>query len=229
MGSRQGCRSAARTAGGIPFSILSGDIARLFGNDDLQFKGAGCEFLITVNGVLNTRSDAKQFNDAIAASPRYKHITSGNSVAAYNYTTYAGDFAQIIGDELGTISYPSIELASLVRKAVERAKVNQCQCYKIHVVAHSQGTSVFYNALPFIDQGIYPNIYYVGLGGERFASGMDGLGGNENYANKDDMIPYWANDGPWRWLGITGGGTWLPSTGGYGTSHPWKDYLSVFQ
>ena len=88
-----------------------------------------------------------------------------------NTAVYISDFIQILGDELGTINYASIELAKVIKKASKQAKHNNCKdCYKIHVVAHSQGTSVFYRALPLVDKEIHSHIYFVGLGGQRFAN-----------------------------------------------------------
>lgn len=153
-----------------------------------------------------------------------------------NTAVYISDFIQILGDELGTINYASIELAKVIKKASKQAKHNNCKdCYKIHVVAHSQGTSVFYRALPLVDKEIHSHIYFVGLGGQRFANDIFGLGGNENYANRDDIVPYIGNYNPFRAFGIprniSGSGgevIWLPSSGGWGTSHPWeKHYIHV--
>ena len=222
---------------GIPFSILSGDVVGLFIDFDPVFSDKGCEFLITVNGIFNTRSGAEELRKNVQATKRYKHINPQNTVAARNYTTYLGDFVQILGDELGTINYASVELASIIKKASKQAKRNKCNdCYKIHIVAHSQGTSVFYRALPLVDEKIYPHIYFYGLGGQRFANDISGLGGNENGANIDDIVPYIGNYNPFRLFGIprnifgSGGNvTWYPSTGGWGTSHPWqKNYIHIF-
>lgn len=68
-------------------------------------------------------------------------------------------------------------------------------------------------------------------GGQRFANDIFGLGGNKNYANRDDIVPYIGNYNPLRAFGIprniSGSGgevIWLPSSGGWGSSHPWKEH-----
>ena len=174
----------------------------------------------------------------VQATTRYKHIDLTNTVAARNYTTYLGDFIQILGDELGTISYASVELSNIIQKAAQQAEKNQCKgCYKIHIVAHSQGTSVFYRSLRLVDEEILPHIYFVGLGGQRFASDISNLGGNENYANVDDIVPFVGNYSPLRLFGLprnllgSGGNViWRPSTGGRGANHNWRNhYIQIFK
>ena len=52
-----------------------------------------------------------------------------------------------------------------------------------------------------VDKEIHSHIYFVGLGGQRFANDIFGLGGNENYANRDDIVPYIGNYNPFRAFG----------------------------
>lgn len=53
--------------------MLSGDAVGLFIDFDPVFSDKGCEFLITVNGVFNTRNGAEEFRK--------------NAVVPQNWTT----------------------------------------------------------------------------------------------------------------------------------------------
>ena len=169
-------------------SILSGDIFRRY--PKASFSNVGCEFLITVNGMFNGKRRRDQIHEQIKSLPRFHSIAqNGNAVHFHNHTAGPLDIIQSAADEIGIISLPSAALARDIAEAVKQAKRNKCKCFKIYVVAHSQGTSTFRNALPLIDDEYKENIHFIGIGGERLANPTWGIGDCENHININDPVP----------------------------------------
>jgi hypothetical protein len=139
---------------------------------------------------LNWEDDRKQFKTAIEDLPQFSDIKSSkNALHLHNPTTFIGDFVQILGDEIGLINITSIRAAKYINAAGDQAIKNKCKCFTIHVVAHSQGTSVFRNALPLIKEKYKKHINYIGLGGQRLANFTWGIGNYQNHINVDDFVP----------------------------------------
>ena len=174
--------------GGFVISVFSGDI--FWPSEEPKFSNKGCGFLITINGIWNWEKARKDFNTQIGKLPQFSEIESnGNSLHLHNPTTIIGDFVQIAGDEIGLINITSIRAAKYINAAGDQAIKNKCKCFTIHVVAHSQGTSVFRNALPLIKEKYKKHINYIGLGGQRLANFTWGIGAYQNHINGDDLVP----------------------------------------
>ena len=225
-----------RLIGGFPISLLSGDLS--YPDNDPQFSGGGCDFLITINGIGNNWLGGQVLNEFVSNAPRYNHINFDDSTFVHNPTNFflIGDFIQIIGDELGFINITSIRAANHIEQAARQAEENGCCDYEINVAAHSQGTSVFYRALHLIDDDIRSHIRFVGVGGQRFADESLGLRSYENYANTDDIVPWFGNYNPFRLFGIPraiiGSDVQWDTSGRsiWGTNHPWNpNYTGPFR
>lgn len=174
--------------GGFFISVLSGDI--FWPGKEPNFSDKGCDFLITINGIWNLESARIDLNNKISNLPQYAKISTNNSQHLHNPTTFIGDFVQIAGDEMGLINVTSIRAAKYVNAAGEQAAKNKCgDCFTINVVAHSQGTSVFRNALPLIKEEYKKHIKFIGVGGQRLANFSWGIGDYKNYINGDDIVP----------------------------------------
>lgn len=184
-----------RILGGLPFSILSGDI---FVSDRFDAVEPGrCSVLVTVNGINNNAEARRRINELAQGAPRY---AGSQAMMGVNRTTYMGDLLQILGDELGAIQISSIRLANQINSIHDQFRRNGCCCAKIQVLAHSQGTMVFRRAWPLIRPEVRRLIYYVGIGGETSINGDYGLAGQENLANNIDPVPIIGNFNPLRWV-----------------------------
>ena len=174
--------------GGFVVSVFSGDI--FWPSKEPKFSNKGCGFLITINGIWNLKDHRDQFKTAIKDLPQFSDVKSNeNALHLHNPTTFIGDFVQILGDEIGLINITSIRAAKYINAAGDQAIKNKCKCFTIHVVAHSQGTSVFRNALPLIKEKYKKHINYIGLGGQRLANFTWGIGNYQNHINVDDFVP----------------------------------------
>lgn len=140
--------------------------------------------------MFNGKRRRDQIHEQIKSLPRFHSIAqNGNAVHFHNHTAGPLDIIQSGADEVGIISIPSFMLARDIKEAAKQAERNKCKCFKIYVVAHSQGTSTFHNALPLIDDEYKENIHFIGIGGERLANPTWGIGDYENYININDMVP----------------------------------------
>jgi RHS repeat-associated protein len=185
--------------GGFVISVFSGDI--FFPDEGPSFVDKGCDFLITINGMFNTKSDSGEFRKETKILPEFSHILDKNAIDLHNPTTYVGDFIQVAGDEIGLISISSIRAAQYINAAGDQADKNKCgNCFTINIVAHSQGTSVFRNALPLIKDKYKKHINFIGIGGQRWANALWGIGKYENNANFEDLVPLNNLVNPLHWL-----------------------------
>jgi RHS repeat-associated protein len=170
---------------GLPFSVLSGDI---FHSDIQKIPKDTCNVLISVNGILTSRTNAnRMLGDLRQNSPRYSGVDF--AIAAGNRSTYGGDILQILGDEFGAIQSASFDLARQINQTYEAFKRNGCCCGSIQVFAHSQGTKVFQRAQSLIKPEARKMICYTGIGGETRIS-PNGLANAENNRNIYDPVPY---------------------------------------
>ncbi len=184
-----------RFMGGLPFSIASGD----FFTSKVQptpFGNGRCTALVTVNGMMNTRSMAKDFLDWARQGS-----FSGNdyNLQAFNTTTWIGDPFQILGDELWMIQSASAALASQLNQLRKQFRANGCCRGSITVVAHSQGTKVYQRAVSMLDPETRRMISYYGISGE--AQIVDGDAGQvQNFTNLGDLVPYLPLLNPLNWV-----------------------------
>lgn len=221
---------------GFSISVFSGDL--FYKYQEPIFFGNNCEYVFSINGVGNSLSDIYDQNGWINSigsivlsgpnedRPSYNHID--------NYSSGVADFIQAVGDELDFISISSIRAARSINKAGEDAEI-KCNCYKIYVVAHSQGTGVFKNALPLIKPEYRKHITFLGFGGQFFANSFWGVSEFHNFANIDDIIPMYLNFSlPYRshkgFFASMHRNTHFKYDGGWGLSHKFNaHYLDYFK
>ena len=180
-----------RYAAGLLISALSGDLFR--GYDEPQFSGNTCRYAFSINGVFNTDTGLEKWEKDI---PNYIN-KSGEEPMIYNHiknhTTFLGDIIQVIGDELGLISIPSIRAARSINRAGENASLRCGDCYDIYIIAHSQGTAIFQNALYLIKPEYKRHITFLGFGGQVLSNSTWELKEVYNFINTDDIVPIFSN------------------------------------
>lgn len=104
------------------------------------------------------------------------------------------DLLQAALNELGQETITDLRAAEQIEIAAQALRNNGGQGQKfIYVVAHSQGTEVFYRALNFLSAQTRAMIIYYGVGSERFIPNDMGLALAENYFWSDDMVPVLTN------------------------------------
>ena len=143
-----GVLTPARLAGGLGVSALSGDLY----DGQVTNNPGSTSTSIAGFGVTNLggRTMAEQVDSGLGVS---------NTVDVVNNSHFfkIGDAIQIIGEELGFITTPSVHAAEVINNAGGG-----------DVIAHSQGTSVFAGAAALLGDDILSNIDFRGFGGETF-------------------------------------------------------------
>ncbi|MFZ2805197.1 MAG: RHS repeat-associated core domain-containing protein [Desulfosalsimonadaceae bacterium] len=170
----------------IPFDFFSGDFFR--GKIEDSYSNSGCEFLLTVTGMMTDREGNIDFNNkAMNQIEKFRNIDSN---LVYNPTRafVLGDIIQAIGNELGSIDTIARRVKDKVVNAANAAQDNHCGgCYKIYIIAHSQGTMAVKRALSIIPTEVKENIEFWGVGGQIAITDPDVT--THNYANTKDPIP----------------------------------------
>jgi len=174
--------TAARVAGGIVPSVLSGDI---FDESEIQttFEPGQCEFLVTINGIANDEEAAVAMADLASETFR---LPAARIVNNTHLPFAAGDILQILGHEIGLIDVTSRRTARQIKAAHDWGRLQNCNCITIVVVAHSQGTMVFRRSLPLLSADVKESIEYHGDGGETFIESGLGLRSVDNAWNRTD-------------------------------------------
>lgn len=151
--------------------------------------------LITINGINTGREDALALLNSI------RMFDVGNRrVAVWNGTHGLGDFFQIVVNTLGRETIADLRAAVQIELAAQALRSNGGQgAKKIYVVAHSQGTEVFFRALNFLRPETRAMIVFHGVGGQRFVPNDIGLGAAYNYYFSDDAVPRISNQNLTRW------------------------------
>jgi hypothetical protein len=110
------------------------------------------------------------------------------------------DFVQITFNELPyLVTIPDLRAIKAIEAAADAAKRNNCQCWCISIVAHSQGTMIVKRALEFVDKDTKKHINLLGLGGETSFGPGDGVAFTRNIWEKDDPVPlFWNRMSPWN-------------------------------
>jgi RHS repeat-associated protein len=148
-----------------------------------------CQFLLTVNGIWNSRQGAEDllrdwradFSD-LGSIPNIGYV--------HNPTTYLTDFIQIGFLELGAIGIPSQTTAEYIRRAYDQAKKDCCKCTDIYVIAHSQGAAILNQALPLLSPDIKKTLRILTIGAEQYVrGGSPEFGFVANVNSGGDRVP----------------------------------------
>ena len=169
----------------LPFNFLSGDFFR--GKIEDHYQSPGCDFLLTVTGMLTDYNGNITFNKDVSNIPKFKD-SSTNYV--YNPKRWGGlgDLMQVIGNELGAIDTIAQRVADKIINAANVAQDRHCgDCFNIYIVAHSQGTMAVKRAFSILPTEIKKHIEFWGVGGEIAISDPDAK--INNYANSSDWVP----------------------------------------
>lgn len=180
----RGAATPGRIAGGIPFSILSGDIF------DSQDPVTGAPTGISVNGIWNSSADAERVRRSVDSA-----YGKDSTVAVKNGTHFfgIGDLFQILGEELGLITTPSLHAADVIR-----------DIGATHAVGHSQGSSVFRGAVALLSDAERSDIHYQGFGPQSVINhSLYGLASASNEVRPGDPVPYFSPMNLFRRMGDT--------------------------
>jgi hypothetical protein len=180
--------------------ILTGDIFDKASFEDFAgLKPTENKILITVNGILTDRADAVALRDSVKS-----FNVGGRRVAAQNGThgIGLGDAAEILLNEVGIADLSALRLAWQIEIAAQALKKSGAKDPTIYVVAHSQGTMVFYRALALLRKETWGMIEFYGNGGEVFVPSDIGLKRAVNFYRVNDPVPVNANNPllPTRWI-----------------------------
>jgi len=173
--------TAGRIGLGYVPSVLSGDI---FDKSAIEtsFERGQCEFLVTINGIANNYD----MSMAVRNSASEAFGISGVRVVNNTHLLRMGDLLQILGHEIGLIDVTSRRAARQIAAAYQWGVDQGCECIRIVVVAHSQGTMVFRRALPLLSSDIRSSIEYYGDGGQDFIGSWHGLRSVDNAWNRSE-------------------------------------------
>jgi hypothetical protein len=156
---------AAQTLiGGTVLTLLQGD---LFNNPAQRTSN------YYVNGIFTNR------NNALRARNQIRNYL-GDDVSSVENRTFVkvGDILQILIEELGFITGPSIELANALRETGG------------HLYLHSQGTSIGENAIRLLNSAERGSVSGgAGWGGQSFIQSGWGTGSFENIWRTGDPVP----------------------------------------
>jgi hypothetical protein len=153
--------------------------------------------LLTINGILTTPADAQALLNSVQS------FNVGNRRKAVENGTHGilggQDIVEIVLNELSVETIADLRAATQIELAAWALRNNGGQGEKtIYVVAHSQGTEVFFRALNFLRPETRAMIRFYGFGGQRFVPNDIGLRSAFNYYYPDDLVPLLANATPLR-------------------------------
>jgi hypothetical protein len=170
---------------GLFNALLSGD------SKDVQvpysFRGQKYA-VVTINGMDNDEKDARLFNRGVR---EVFGVTQAAYIANYSHGPGGlGDKLQTLGYEaFGAVDAPAIN-AALAMKVGIREKG------EVHVVAHSQGSEIFNQALKLLTSEERRHVHYQGFGSETYIDeDRLGLAEARNVRNQDDAVPFLGNGG----------------------------------
>ncbi|MCG3204851.1 MAG: hypothetical protein KCHDKBKB_01568 [Elusimicrobia bacterium] len=188
--------TAVRITTGVAIGIVTGDIFNR--SNKIQFDSNG-PAVITINGIKNNDKAAKLIADVVQTGFQVK---VGTTIKNGTHWFGIGDFIQIIAHEyLGMIDKPSLDTAKAIRTGIKEKG-------EVYVVAHSQGSAIFKQALTLLSKEERAAIHYLGAGPEwNIDAKAEGLASAENLWNRGDFVPHLGNRYkiitnlalPWNW------------------------------
>jgi len=192
-----------RLEGGMLLAIVTGDVfdsalsAALF--KPASSFGPGRDLLLVINGIANMDTDAKDMLNAIVKKvgidPRNAtRIQNGTHGIIGSLIPILGDIVQVVGNEFGMLDLPIQRTAAQIHEMYKALAGRKGPCPRIHVVAHSQGTEVFYGALSLLSKEEKAMIHFHGFGSEHIITKSEGLAFAENIRNPGDGVPIIGND-----------------------------------
>ena len=167
---------------GMVASLFSGDIWD--SNLPVTFDKRG-PAVITINGILNTRDDARALRNSVMD---FFGIKDATMILNDTHGKGLQDGIQVFFHEyLGVIDAPAIQAARAIRQGINEKG-------EVFVVAHSQGTAIFGAALTLLSTEEKSKIHYLGLGAEKYISGKaEGMADAKNVRNMGDIVPVLGN------------------------------------
>jgi hypothetical protein len=171
-------KTKAQVAGGILNATISGD----FFDQELPYSFVGQKYaVVTINGMDNTVDDAKDMRNAAR-----EILGVSNSAMISNekgLIPFGQDVLQTIGYELlGLVDAPAINAAQAMKAGIAEKG-------SVYVLAHSQGSEVFHQALKLLTPEERSKVHYQGFGPETYIDGEAlGLASARNVINRGDLV-----------------------------------------
>jgi len=168
---------------GVLNSIVSFDML------DVQrpYSFAGQRYaVITINGMDNNSVDAGLMRDMVFG--KYK-VTNGASIAnGKGPIPLVFDILQSVGYELfGAVDAPVINAALAMKEGIKEKT-------DVYVIAHSQGSEVFMEALKLLSPEERSHVHYQGFGSETYVDAQKvGIADARNVINIGDNVPKVSN------------------------------------
>ncbi|MEW6517382.1 MAG: hypothetical protein AB1439_10825 [candidate division FCPU426 bacterium] len=174
----KGLDKKTRIAQGVGTGVLSGDLLDNPDPASSEFDPDGPAILY-INGMRTPNDKAEKDQKALFDKCGYKVARVQNNSSLEG----AGDIAQIAGQEQGNIDITAIRTAAMIRKGLENRD-------EIYVVAHSQGTKTFEQALALLTPEERKKIKFQGFGGEQYIDkNKYGLASARNVRHEKDPVP----------------------------------------
>jgi hypothetical protein len=127
----------------------------------------------------HTNGEANEDQKAIEKNCGYRVARVQNNTSMKGI----GDALQVAGQEQGNIDITAIRTAAMIRKGLENRD-------EIYVVAHSQGTKTFEQALALLTPEERKKIKFQGFGGEQYIDkDKYGLASARNVRHEKDPVP----------------------------------------
>lgn len=169
----------ARIAQGVGTGVLSGDI---FDKPDPNATGFDPDgpAILYINGMNTPNKEADADQEALAKKCGYNVARVQNNTGC---TKLIQDALQSFGLEQGNIDITVLRTAYMIRQGLIGKD-------EIHIVAHSQGTKVFEQAIALLTPEERSKIKFQGFGGEQYVDGdKHGLASARNVRHVHDPIP----------------------------------------
>jgi hypothetical protein len=162
--------------------------------------------LLTINGILTSRAAAQAMLDSVLTFNTANPTPAIRRVEIINGTHGARDFVQIGLNETQRTTLADYQAAVQIELAAQALRGNgnndPAIIKRIIVVAHSQGTEIFFNALRFLSLDTRAMIEFRGVGSERFVPDNVGLASAVNYYFANDLVASTVNFTPGRLLEV---------------------------
>jgi hypothetical protein len=171
-----------RVATGAVGGVLTGDLFNRSTRIEFDPNGPA---VITINGIWNNESAGELI---LEAGMKALGANKGTMIVNGTHWFGIGDLLQIAFYEyLGPVDRPVIATVQALKRGIQE-KGN------VFVIAHSQGTAVFKQALSILSAEEKSRIHYLGVGPEWIVDGRaEGLASSRNILNKGDFVPTLGN------------------------------------
>ncbi len=161
--------------------------------------------IVTFNGIWTDRDRAILLKDSVLSwgeeVPKLAvwngshRLVAGNKVLkdAFVGVPPIGDIIQILNNELGIIDFTAFQAKQTLRIVIKAFEKLAVADWELEIVAHSQGTMIFYRASQEFAPDIKARMNFYGNGGELIISQKEGYKTARNFLRDNDGVPIIGN------------------------------------